>query len=212
MPPDALTVVGVPDPKRDDGYLSIVVPISAFNIPAPYTLPIASASVLGGIKVGSGLTIDGLGVLSTTNNYVLPTASTTVLGGVKVGTNLSINGSGVLSATVPKGYVTITQTGITSTIYLGAVLTGITGPVTYEWSFADSDPGLEFTSFTNIQNVVLYRIIDEAQYLPFLLYTSLPGSIYNFRYSALVKVRVTDGNGFVYTDTYSASQTRSLIE
>jgi hypothetical protein len=179
MPPDALTVVGVPDPTRDDRYLSIVVPISAFNIPAPYTLPIASA---------------------------------TVLGGVKVGTNLSINSSGVLSATVPKGYVTITQTGITSTTYLGAVLTGITGPVTYEWSFADSDPGLEFTSFTNIQNVVLYRIMDEAQYLPFLLYTSLPGSIYNYRYSALVKVRVTDGNGFVYTDTYSASQTRSLIE
>lgn len=34
------------------------------NIPNPYTLPIASASVLGGVKVGAGLTIDSGGVLS----------------------------------------------------------------------------------------------------------------------------------------------------
>jgi hypothetical protein len=34
--------------------------------PAAYTLPTASGSVLGGIKVGSGLAIDGSGVLSAT--------------------------------------------------------------------------------------------------------------------------------------------------
>ena len=34
------------------------------SIPNPYTLPIASASVLGGVKVGAGLTIDSGGVLS----------------------------------------------------------------------------------------------------------------------------------------------------
>ena len=30
MPPGSLTVVGVPDPTRDDGYLSVVVPVTAF--------------------------------------------------------------------------------------------------------------------------------------------------------------------------------------
>lgn len=70
----------------------------------PYTLPIASSTVLGGIKVGAGLSIDAsTGVLSTTSTggpYTLPIASSTVLGGIKVGTNLSINAStGVLSAT-----------------------------------------------------------------------------------------------------------------
>lgn len=72
-----------------------------FNIPNysfSYTLPIASGSVLGGVKVGSGLSIDGTGILSTTYSYSLPTASTTVLGGVKVdGTTITINGSGVIS-------------------------------------------------------------------------------------------------------------------
>ena len=34
------------------------------QIPDPYTLPNASSSVLGGVKVGNGLTIDSNGVLS----------------------------------------------------------------------------------------------------------------------------------------------------
>lgn len=92
-------------------------------------LDIASADNLGGIKVGTNLSIDANGVLSATdttysvatsssdglmsssdftklagieanaNNYSLPTAASDTLGGIKVGTNLSIDGSGVLSAT-----------------------------------------------------------------------------------------------------------------
>lgn len=65
-----------------------------------YVLPIASASALGGIKVGDNLTIGSDGKLSAVQGtYTLPTASASILGGIKVGTNLSINGSGVLSAT-----------------------------------------------------------------------------------------------------------------
>ena len=64
-----------------------------------YTLPTASTSVLGGVRVdGSTITITG-GVISGTPAYTLPTSSASVLGGVKVGSGLSIDGSGVLSAT-----------------------------------------------------------------------------------------------------------------
>lgn len=88
-------------------------------------LPIASSSSVGGVKVGSGLTIDGTGVLSAIGGsgggtagvlsfngrtgYVtfgatdLPVASAGSLGGVKVGSGLAIDGSGVLSATVVGG-------------------------------------------------------------------------------------------------------------
>ena len=68
----------------------------------PYTLPIATASVLGGIKVGSNLSINATtGVLDATYSYTLPTASTTVLGGVKVdGSTITINATtGVISGT-----------------------------------------------------------------------------------------------------------------
>lgn len=62
-----------------------------------YTLPTASAFTKGGVKIGSGLTMDGE-TLNNTNPtpYSLPTASSEVLGGVKVGSGLSID-DGVLS-------------------------------------------------------------------------------------------------------------------
>lgn len=92
-----------------------------------YSLPTASDTQLGGIKVGTNLSIsDGVlsavdttysnastsaaglmsaadkskldGIAAQANKYSLPTASADTLGGVKVGTNLSIS-NGVLSAT-----------------------------------------------------------------------------------------------------------------
>ena len=63
--------------------------------------PIAGASTLGAVKVGTGLAIDGSGVLSSTiTQYSLPTAAAGTLGGVKVGTGLAIDGSGILSSTI----------------------------------------------------------------------------------------------------------------
>lgn len=81
-----------------------------------YTLPKASSSVLGGIKVGSNLSVTDDGTLSAVQGvYTLPTASASVLGGVKVGTNLSINSSGVLSATDTKyNVVTSSANGLMS--------------------------------------------------------------------------------------------------
>ena len=49
-----------------------------------YTLPTAAAAILGGVKVGANLAIDGAGVLSagTSTPYVLPQATNVILGGV----------------------------------------------------------------------------------------------------------------------------------
>lgn len=65
-----------------------------------YHLPIASATTLGGIKVGNNLTIEEDGTLNAeSTEYQLPTASASTLGGVKVGSNLDI-ADGVLTAIV----------------------------------------------------------------------------------------------------------------
>jgi len=63
-------------------------------------IPIASATTVGGIKVGTNLTIDSNGVLNAEDgNYTLPIATNTVLGGVKIdGTTITI-ANGVISAT-----------------------------------------------------------------------------------------------------------------
>jgi hypothetical protein len=63
-----------------------------------YTLPTASTTTLGGVKVdGTSITINGSGVISGASTYSLPTASTSTLGGVKVdGTSITIN-NGIIS-------------------------------------------------------------------------------------------------------------------
>lgn len=65
-----------------------------------YHLPIASATTLGGIKVGNNLTITSDGILNAEQTeYTLPTATESTLGGIKVGSHLSIS-DGILSANV----------------------------------------------------------------------------------------------------------------
>jgi hypothetical protein len=89
-----------------------------------YALPIATATVLGGVKQGTGVTIDAAGVLSAAARepviaagttaqywrgdktwqalpaaYALPVATTAVLGGVKQGTGVTIAADGTLAAT-----------------------------------------------------------------------------------------------------------------
>lgn len=72
-----------------------------------YDLPIASANTLGGVKIGSNVTIDSDGKIS------VPVASAGTAGVVKVGTNLSIDENGVLSAT---GGASITVDSTLSTV------------------------------------------------------------------------------------------------
>ena len=86
-----------------------------------YTLPTATTTVLGGVKVdGSTVTINGSGVISASTSYSLPTATTTVLGGVKVdGSTVTINGSGVITA----NYTTYSLPTATGSV-LGGVKVG----------------------------------------------------------------------------------------
>ena len=78
-----------------------------------YTLPMATSSTLGGVKIGSNITVSsGTISISKTNvtnalgytppmtdtKYTLPTASAWTLGGVKIGSNITEN-SGTISLT-----------------------------------------------------------------------------------------------------------------
>jgi hypothetical protein len=75
-------VAGLTKSQADTYY----APISVTN----YTLPTASASVLGGIKVGSGLSIDGSGVLSASGgSMVYPEAGIPVSTGSAWATSIS---------------------------------------------------------------------------------------------------------------------------
>lgn len=60
----------------------------------------ATSNVLGGIKIGSGITADGDGTISVaTTTYVLTTATTSTLGGVLIGSGINAQGDGTISVT-----------------------------------------------------------------------------------------------------------------
>jgi len=81
-----------------------------------YTLPTATTSILGGVKIdGTSITINGSGVITANNTYTLPQAgisSLGVLGGVKVdGSTITIN-NGVISSGLISAPATATSVGI----------------------------------------------------------------------------------------------------
>ena len=106
-----------------------------------YTLPVATANVVGGIKVGTNLSIAD-GVLSATNttygpatqtvsgllssvdktkldslqNYVLPVATANTLGGVRIGENLTMNGDVLNAVDTTYAAATTTTDGLLSSI------------------------------------------------------------------------------------------------
>lgn len=59
-----------------------------------YTLPKATGSTLGGVKIGSGIDVAGDGTISVDggSQYTLPTASASTKGGIKVGNGLVMSG------------------------------------------------------------------------------------------------------------------------
>ena len=119
--------------KKDGSIVTIDDAISSGG-GGGYTLPTASSETKGGVKIGSGLSMNGE-ILNNSNPtpYSLPTASSETLGGVKVGSGLSIE-DGVLSATGGGGgkiyYKTFTQIlEIVSQISTSGVYVGRVGNI-----------------------------------------------------------------------------------
>jgi hypothetical protein len=85
---------GPAGPKGDTGPQG---PPGADGTGASYTLPVASSTVLGGVKVGTGLAVDGTGTLSATvATGFLPLAGGTMTGPITLPSGvvgMSINGT-----------------------------------------------------------------------------------------------------------------------
>ncbi len=125
-----------------------------------YVLPTASATVLGGVKIGENLTIKD-GVLSAIgggsgSDYTLPTASSTILGGIKVGNNLTIK-DGVLSGNY--NIATSSNNGLMSSNDKKK-LDGLGGSGSYTLPTASSTVlgGIKVGSNLNINNGVLSAV------------------------------------------------------
>lgn len=68
--------------------------------PSTYTLPKASSTTLGGVKIGNNIDVDSNGVISTHSPYTLSPATSSAIGGVKPGTGMEVTSDGTLNCTV----------------------------------------------------------------------------------------------------------------
>lgn len=82
-----------------------------------YTLQTATSSTLGGVKIGSTLTIN-----NSVLDYNLPVATQSTLGGIKAGDNITIASDGTLSI---GGYLPLSGGTLTGKLTIDGVATGL---------------------------------------------------------------------------------------
>ena len=135
-----------------------------------YTLPTASTTVKGGVKIdGTTVTLNGNNQLVA--NYTLPTASTTIIGGVKIdGSTLAFNGSGQLYYT-GSGSGGYTLPTASTTILGGVKVDGLT--VTINGSGVISSAA---TAFTGLTDVLTTGLTVDQFYLPAITRLSVTNS------------------------------------
>lgn len=115
-----------------------------------YTLPPASATTLGGVKIGSGISVTADGVISANGGggapYELPAATADTLGGIKVGNNLTITQDGKLSANAGAYELPVATSAILGGVKVGDGLSvtqdgklSVSAGSTYELPIAGAD-------------------------------------------------------------------------
>lgn len=115
-----------------------------------YTLPPASATTLGGVKIGSGINVTADGVISANGGggapYELPAATADTLGGIKVGDNLTIAPDGKLSANAGAYQLPVATSAILGGVKVGDGLSitqdgklSVSAGSTYELPIAGAD-------------------------------------------------------------------------
>lgn len=152
-----------------------------------YTLPTATATTLGGIKVGNNLSISD-GVLSAdAQSYTLPVATSETLGGVKIGQHLGINSDGVVSVT--------------------EVIDSLNCTVdTTQSSFSVSYPHIEFEASrtTGAESTALVLYFNSDQFTPLYMYKdNAPRCLLQLRSQGYI--------GSMYADTPSTGDVSQRI-
>lgn len=108
------------------------------NASTNYTLPAATTTSLGGIKVGANLSITDDGTLSANaSQYELPIASTSTLGGIKISSDFTIDEDGTLHTTSSGGSGYVLPVATAST--LGGVKQGTNVTIAADGTLSATD-------------------------------------------------------------------------
>lgn len=128
--------------------------VKQISFPSIYTLPIASSSVLGGVKIGSGVSIAGDGTISVSTNYQAPLSGT---GFIKIsGTTITYDNSSYYLSSNPSSFISLLNlsagTGINYNNSTGVITSTITQYTDSQARLALSSTaiGLTYTNTTGV--------------------------------------------------------------
>lgn len=96
------------------GFASVAISgsyLDLSNRPQAYSLNTATTSTLGGVKIGSNISVTADGTISVNDPYTLTTATTSTLGGVKIGQGFLATSDGTIS-TIPVSTATTSTLGL----------------------------------------------------------------------------------------------------
>jgi len=126
--------------------------------PNGYTLTTATSSVLGGIKIGSNLAIDGSGVVTVTSSPILTTTRNIAITG-DIAWNVDFNGSGNVTAAGTLATVNSNVGTFRSvTVNAKGLVTAATNPTTLA-GYGITDAQATLVSGTNIKTVATYSLL-----------------------------------------------------
>lgn len=168
------------------------------TIPSAYTLPTATATTLGGVKVGSGLSVSTDGTISANaEEYALPTASATTLGGIKVGDNLSISIDGTLSASASVTVDSALSSTSTNPVQNKVINSALEGKLS-------TSGGTITGSITATNNPAMYVPVSN---IAIGFYQNNPnrvvGTLTGINYTGTAAKAKADANGDIIADTYA---------
>lgn len=142
---------------------------------ATYTLPAATATKLGGVRIGANINVAADGTISTdAETYVLPVASQTTLGGVKIPPNSGINLAADGTISIDDKSVKVSDGSITTAkLADGAVTTAklAKNAVTYEncaqslQKLIDSAESYTSGAFTPVPEANISRLVGDENTL-----------------------------------------------
>lgn len=123
--------------------------------PDVYSLPAATASDLGGVKIGAGITVAGDGTISVVSSGggTLDIASPTTLGGIKIGSGVSIDANGVLSVTSTSGG-TVSKVSVASANGISGTVANATSTPTITLSLGAITPSAVSTGALVVANML----------------------------------------------------------
>ena len=117
--------------------------------PTPYTLPTASSSVLGGVKIGNGISISsgvasvsaGTGISVSSGGVAVKPATTSTIGGVKPdGDTITIDSDGTIVATPTPYTLPTASSSVLGGVKIGNGISITNGAIDTNISF-DSSTG-----------------------------------------------------------------------